>query len=66
MTSGINPFDGLVLPVNCTIRNAMEAITANAREVVLLREDDARIVGLITDGDIRRGLLRGYSRLART
>jgi dTDP-glucose pyrophosphorylase len=39
----------------------MEAIDANWREVVLVQDENGRIVGLITDGDIRRGLLRGLT-----
>lgn len=35
----------------------MVAINNNAREVVLVRDSGRRIVGLVTDGDIRRGLL---------
>ena len=42
-----------------TIRDAMALLDANAREVVLVRDVERRIIGLITDGDIRRGLLAG-------
>jgi dTDP-glucose pyrophosphorylase len=42
-----------------TIRDAMARLDANAREVVLVRDVEQRITGLITDGDIRRGLLAG-------
>jgi dTDP-glucose pyrophosphorylase len=52
-------FPNLVISEKGTIRDAMAAITANGREVVLVRDDANRIVGLITDGDIRRGLLSG-------
>jgi dTDP-glucose pyrophosphorylase len=44
-----------------TIRRAMEVISANGREVVLVRDSSDRICGLITDGDIRRGLLKGQT-----
>ena len=44
-----------------TIRRAMEVISANGREVVLVRDCSDRIRGLITDGDIRRGLLSGLT-----
>jgi dTDP-glucose pyrophosphorylase len=37
----------------------MRRINDNRREVALVVEDDARLVGVITDGDIRRGLLAG-------
>jgi dTDP-glucose pyrophosphorylase len=51
--------DGLSVPIEATIRAAMQTISSNGREVVLVREANGRIAGLITDGDIRRGLLRG-------
>jgi dTDP-glucose pyrophosphorylase len=53
--------DSLTIPIEATIRAAMQAISANGREVILLRETNGRIGGLITDGDIRRGLLRGLT-----
>lgn len=56
-----DPFEAIVVSCGSTIRAAMEAINANARELVLIRDDSGRIVGLITDGDIRRGLLRGLT-----
>jgi dTDP-glucose pyrophosphorylase len=49
----------LVVSDRSTIRDAMTAITGNGREVVLVRNDAGQIHGLITDGDIRRGLLAG-------
>lgn len=44
-----------------TIRGAMEVISANGREVVVVRDDHNKILGLVTDGDIRRGLLSGLT-----
>jgi dTDP-glucose pyrophosphorylase len=44
-----------------SIRHAMTCIDNNGREVSLLSDKDQRIIGVITDGDIRRGLLRGLA-----
>ena len=44
-----------------TIRDAMLVIDGNGREVVLVRDETESIVGLVTDGDIRRGLLAGLT-----
>ncbi len=44
-----------------TIRAAMQAISDNWREVVLVADREGRVVGLVTDGDIRRGLLSGLT-----
>ena len=49
----------LTIRDSSSIRDAMQAINANAREVALVRDTTGRIAGLITDGDIRRGLLAG-------
>jgi dTDP-glucose pyrophosphorylase len=50
----------LVLP-RASLREALEAITKNSRQAVLVVEDDGRLAGLVTDGDIRRAILRGVS-----
>ncbi|MGW8256671.1 MAG: nucleotidyltransferase family protein [Thermoguttaceae bacterium] len=42
-----------------TIRTAMEAIQRGACWIALVVEDDVKLLGLITDGDIRRALLAG-------
>ncbi|MGO9133445.1 MAG: nucleotidyltransferase family protein [Methylovirgula sp.] len=55
----MSELNSLVIPIDGTIHGAMEAISANGRQVVLVRDKEGRIAGLITDGDIRRGLLRG-------
>ena len=52
-------FSELLIADSATIRDAMQAIDTNGREMVLVRDKSGRIVGLITDGDIRRGLLSG-------
>lgn len=54
-------FAQLVIAQRASIREAMQAIQANGREVVLVRDETGRIVGLVSDGDIRRGLLAGLT-----
>ena len=44
-----------------TIRQAMDSINNNWREITLVKGEDGRIIGTITDGDIRRGLLGGLT-----
>lgn len=53
------PFTELLVDERATVRAAMECLNANAREVVFVCDTDGRMTGLITDGDIRRGLLAG-------
>ncbi len=49
----------LIVGPHQTIRDAMRVITDNWREVALVADDGGRVVGTVTDGDIRRGLLSG-------
>lgn len=42
-----------------TIREAMEIIDANTAGIVLVIESDCQILGTLTDGNIRRALLKG-------
>jgi len=56
------PLDGaLFVPPAASVRQALEAITKNSRQAVMVVDDDSRLVGIVTDGDIRRGLLRGVA-----
>ena len=52
-------FSRLVIADSASIRDVMQAIDLSGREMVLVRDNSDRIVGLISDGDIRRGLLSG-------
>ncbi|HUC60465.1 MAG TPA: nucleotidyltransferase family protein [Alphaproteobacteria bacterium] len=44
-----------------TLRQAMELLEAEGLQVVLVADAEGRLKGLITDGDIRRGLLNGLA-----
>lgn len=44
-----------------TIRDAMQVISDNWRELALVTDESMRVLGVITDGDIRRGLLSGLT-----
>ena len=48
-----------LLPVNSAIKQAIESLNSSLAQIVIVVTDDGRFVGTITDGDIRRGLLRG-------
>lgn len=43
-----------------SLRNAIEIIDRGAAQIALVTESD-RLIGIVTDGDVRRGLLRGES-----
>ncbi len=61
MKGEAHPFANLIVADDATVRDAMAALSANGREVVLVRNRADRVVGLVTDGDIRRALLRGHT-----
>lgn len=61
MTTNPDNLDKLVIAEASSIREAMQAIDSNGREVVLVRDEAGRVVGLISDGDVRRALLSGLT-----
>lgn len=44
---------------NSTIKEALKIIDSGAMQIALVVEDNDKLVGTLTDGDIRRGLLKG-------
>lgn len=49
------------LVVNSTIKEALQVIDAGAMKIALVLDDENYLLGTLTDGDIRRGLLGGLS-----
>lgn len=43
-----------------TIKKAMKTLDTTAERILLVVDADRILIGTITDGDIRRGLIRGY------
>jgi len=54
-------FHGLVLNSSASIRQAMETIDKGAVRIALIIDSDDRLIGTISDGDIRRAILGGKS-----
>lgn len=48
-----------ILPVDSTIQQAIRTLDQVAIKIVLVANDDNELQGTISDGDIRRGLLKG-------
>lgn len=48
-----------LLPSNASIQEAIRNLDASALQIVLVVSPDGQLEGSLTDGDIRRGLLRG-------
>lgn len=51
--------DDVLVTDSTSIRDAMERVTANACGIVLVVDEAQRLTGTVTDGDIRRAILRG-------
>lgn len=54
-----------VVPGHCTVQEALFVITDKGLGAVSVVDDDDKLQGLLTDGDIRRGLRKGVDFLAR-
>jgi dTDP-glucose pyrophosphorylase len=52
---------GCVLALGASLRDVLEAMTRSGKQIVLVVDADGRLAGVVTDGDIRRAMLRGAS-----
>ena len=53
-----NMHDKQLSPNDC-VQDAVKAIETNAAKIVFIIDDKGRLVGSVSDGDIRRALLKG-------
>ncbi|WP_160663959.1 sugar phosphate nucleotidyltransferase [Pseudarthrobacter sp. ATCC 49987] len=53
------PLSSVCVGPEATVRHALEAIDRGASAIALVTNEDGRLRGVITDGDVRRGLLSG-------
>ena len=49
------------LTLGASLHAVIEAMTKSARQIALVVDADGRLAGVVTDGDIRRAMLRGAS-----
>lgn len=54
-------WQGTLISTATPIREAMQIIDTSSLQIALVTGEDLRLIGVVTDGDIRRGLLRGIS-----
>ena len=61
----MNPSEGrwrqAILPASATIEQAIRNLDQTAIKIVLVAEESGLLEGTVSDGDIRRGLLRGLN-----
>lgn len=53
-------WEKLLLNKNKTIKDALEVINSEPMRMAFVVDDDSELIGAVTDGDIRRGLLKGF------
>ncbi len=51
--------DKILVKENSSIRETMQAIQIGGYRIALVLDSDKKISGIVTDGDIRRGILEG-------
>ncbi|MCS7166156.1 MAG: nucleotidyltransferase family protein [Gemmatales bacterium] len=55
----VQELTNICIPVDASLRQAMEYIDRNSKGIVLITDHEHRLVATITDGDIRRAILAG-------
>ncbi|MGD0960860.1 MAG: nucleotidyltransferase family protein [Methylomonas sp.] len=51
----------VLIPAQTTLRTTIEVIDHAALQIALVVDDEEKLIGVVTDGDIRRALIRGLS-----
>lgn len=54
-------FDNLTIKENKTLFDALQTIDANSKRFVVVTDDNGRVLGTLTDGDLRRAIIAGSS-----
>jgi len=54
-------YENLLLTPNSTIKEALKTIDKGAKQIALVVDENKKLLGTLTDGDIRRGLLNNLS-----
>jgi dTDP-glucose pyrophosphorylase len=57
----VKSLDGVLLPPTATIHAAVVSLESGSAKIVLVVDELMHLLGTVTDGDIRRGILRGVS-----
>ncbi|GBE04754.1 glucose-1-phosphate cytidylyltransferase [bacterium BMS3Abin10] len=51
----------LLIPANTSLKAAMQKLSETAEKILFVINEDEKLLGTVTDGDIRRGLLNGLN-----
>lgn len=50
-----------LIPADCTLADAIRSLDRSGLQIALVASPDYGLIGTLTDGDVRRGLLRGLT-----
>jgi dTDP-glucose pyrophosphorylase len=50
----------LLISSNTTLKESMQKLNDTAEQIVFVTDEDNKLLGTVTDGDIRRGLINGF------
>ena len=53
--------ENILIHSDCTIREVLEKLNIGAKGIVLVVDENRKLIGTVTDGDVRRALLKGFS-----
>jgi len=51
----------IIVESNVSIRHALEIIDKGSKQIVLVVDNNSKLIGTVNDGDIRRGILKGIT-----
>lgn len=57
----MNAWKSVLVGPDATIRKSVELLDSSALQIILVVDARRRLLGTVTDGDIRRGILKGVS-----
>lgn len=58
---GMKEWKKILITQEVTIRDTLQIIDASAMQIALVVDEENRLLGTVTDGDIRRGILKGIN-----
>ena len=54
-------FSKILLSFNSDLKSAVKNLQKSSLQIILVVDKNKKLLGTITDGDIRRGLLKGFN-----
>ncbi len=54
-------WENTLVPPNLPIDKVIEVIDRNSQQIAVVTDEERKLLGTVTDGDIRRGILKGIS-----